>query len=47
MAGLAKTAAVDRDNELHIAVYYRGFLHSTDAVKGALKLAEDFIAKLK
>jgi hypothetical protein len=37
----------DLYDELHIAGYYRGFLHSTDAVKGALKLAKDFIAKLK
>ena len=37
----------DLYDELHIAGYYRGFLHSTDAVKGALKLAKDFISKLK
>lgn len=34
-------------DELHIAGYYRGFLHSTDAVKAAFKTAKDFIQKLK
>lgn len=34
-------------DELHIAGYYRGFLHSTDAIKAALKTAKDFIQKLK
>jgi len=34
-------------DELHIAGYYRGFLHSTDAVQGAFKLAKSFIEKLK
>lgn len=33
--------------ELHIAGYYRGFLHSTDSVKGAFRIAKDFIEKLK
>jgi len=32
--------------ELHIAGYYRGLLHSTSAVKGAIKLAKDFVSKL-
>ncbi|MBI5048817.1 MAG: hypothetical protein HZB54_07715 [Deltaproteobacteria bacterium] len=27
------------------AGYYRGLLHSTDSVKGALKLAKEFIDK--
>lgn len=34
-------------DELHIAGYYRGFLHSTDAIKAAFKTAKDFIQKLK
>ncbi|MBI4685358.1 MAG: DUF5618 family protein [Nitrospirae bacterium] len=34
-------------DELHIAGYYRGNLHSVDTVKGALKTAKDFIEKLK
>ena len=34
-------------DELHIAGYYRGLLHSTEAVKSALKIARDFIGKLK
>lgn len=34
-------------DELHIAGYYRGFLHSTDAVRAAFKTAKDFIQKLK
>ena len=33
-------------DELHIAGYYRGLLHSTDAVKGAFRLAKEFIEKL-
>lgn len=33
-------------DELHIAGYYRGLLHSTDAVKGAFRLAKAFIEKL-
>ncbi len=33
-------------DELHIAGYYRGFLHSTDVVKAALRSAEEFIKKL-
>lgn len=37
----------DLYDELHIAGYYRGLLHSTDAVKGAFKMARDFITKLK
>jgi len=37
----------DLYDELHIAGYYRGLLHSTDAVKGALRMAKDFIAKLR
>jgi hypothetical protein len=39
----------DFDNiydELHIAGYYRGWLHSVDAVKSSIKLAKDFIEKL-
>ncbi|MEW6607185.1 MAG: DUF5618 family protein [bacterium] len=34
-------------DELHIAGYYRGILHSVDTVKGALKTAKDFIEKIK
>ena len=34
-------------DELHIAGYYRGFLHSTDAVKAAFKTAKNFIHKMK
>jgi hypothetical protein len=34
-------------DELHIAGYYRGFLHRTDTVKAALRGAKEFIAKLK
>lgn len=37
----------DLYDELHIAGYYRGLLHSTDAVKGAMKMARNFIEKLK
>jgi hypothetical protein len=33
-------------DELHIAGYYRGQLHSVAAVKAALSTAEDFIRKL-
>ncbi len=36
----------DLYDELHIAGYYRGLLHSTSAVKGALQLAKDFVSKL-
>lgn len=32
--------------ELHIAGYYRGFLHRVDVVKDALRGAEEFIKKL-
>lgn len=32
--------------ELHIAGYYRGNLHSVDVVKGALKTAKAFIEKI-
>ncbi len=32
---------------LHIAGYYRGFLHDAAVVRSALSLAEQFIAKLK
>ena len=34
-------------DELHIAGYYRGMLHSVDVVKGALKAAKEFIEKIK
>ncbi len=34
-------------DELHIAGYYRGNLHSTDTVKGALKTAKDFIDRIR
>lgn len=34
-------------DELHIAGYYRGMLHSVDAVKAVLKTAKNFIEKLK
>ena len=33
-------------DELHIAGYYRGLLHSTTTVKGAMQLAKDFVSKL-
>jgi hypothetical protein len=33
-------------DELHIAGYYRGILHSVPMVKAALKSAEDFIKKI-
>ncbi|MBI5326976.1 MAG: DUF5618 family protein [Deltaproteobacteria bacterium] len=33
-------------DELHIAGYYRGLLHSTTIVKDAIKSAKDFIGKL-
>ncbi len=33
-------------DELHIAGYYRGFLHSKEVVNAALRGAEDFIKKL-
>jgi hypothetical protein len=33
-------------DELHIAGYYRGFLHSVNTVRAALREAEDFIRKL-
>jgi hypothetical protein len=34
-------------DELHIAGYYRGFLHRVGVVKDAFKGAEEFIAKLR
>ncbi len=34
-------------DELHIAGYYRGNLHSVMAVKGVLKTANEFIERLK
>lgn len=34
-------------DELHIAGYYRGNLHSTDAVKAAMKSARAFISKIE
>jgi hypothetical protein len=34
-------------DELHIAGYYRGMLHSTDVVKATFKTARHFIDKLK
>jgi hypothetical protein len=34
-------------DELHIAGYYRGMLHSVDVVKAALKTAKGFIEKIK
>ena len=34
-------------DELHIAGYYRGMLHSVDVVKAALKGARGFIEKIK
>jgi len=34
-------------DELHIAGYYRGMLHSVDVVKAALKGAREFIEKIK
>lgn len=33
-------------DELHIAGYYRGMLHSTDVVKGVFKTAKAFIKKI-
>lgn len=33
-------------DQLHIAGYYRGWLHSVDAVKSSIKLAKDFIERL-
>jgi hypothetical protein len=33
--------------QLHIAGYYRGWLHSVDAVKSSIKIAKDFIGRLK
>ncbi len=33
-------------DQLHIAGYYRGLLHNTDMVKGALKAAKGFIEKI-
>ncbi len=37
----------DLYDELHIAGYYRGNLHSVDVVKGALKAAKSFIEKIR
>jgi hypothetical protein len=34
-------------DELHIAGYYRGMLHSVDVVKAALRAAKEFIEKIK
>jgi hypothetical protein len=34
-------------DELHIAGYYRGNLHTVDVVKAVLKVAEEFIKKLE
>jgi hypothetical protein len=34
-------------DELHIAGYYRGMLHSVDVVKGAFNTAKEFIEKIK
>ncbi len=34
-------------DELHIAGYYRGILHSVATVKAALKTAESFIKKME
>lgn len=34
-------------DELHIAGYYRGMLHSVEVVKGALKSAKVFIEKIR
>jgi hypothetical protein len=34
-------------DELHLAGYYRGMLHSVGVVKGALKTAKSFIERLK
>jgi len=34
-------------DELHIAGYYRGMLHSVDVVKGAFKAAKEFIEKIR
>ncbi|HLG29166.1 MAG TPA: DUF5618 family protein, partial [Candidatus Brocadiales bacterium] len=36
----------DLYDELHIAGYYRGDLHSVDVVKGAFKTARAFIEKI-
>lgn len=33
-------------DQLHIAGYYRGFLHDVDVVKEVLKSAKEFIAKV-
>ncbi|MBF0404754.1 DUF5618 family protein [Candidatus Magnetominusculus xianensis] len=33
-------------DELHIAGYYRGMLHSVSTVKGAINTAKDFIERL-
>lgn len=45
--GKLLSAFSDIYDELHIAGYYRGMLHSVETVKGALKTAEDFIKKLE
>lgn len=37
----------DLNDELHIAGYYRGMLHSVGIVKEALKAAKAFIEKIK
>lgn len=34
-------------DELHIAGYYRGMLHSVDVVKAAMKAAKAFIEKIR
>ena len=34
-------------DELHIAGYYRGMLHSVEVVKAALNTAKGFIEKIK
>lgn len=34
-------------DELHIAGYYRGMLHSVEVVKAALNTAKEFIEKIK
>jgi hypothetical protein len=34
-------------DELHIAGYYRGMLHSVEVVKAALNTANGFIEKIK
>lgn len=33
-------------DELHLSGYYRGWLHSVDAVKGIFKIAQRFIDKI-